>query len=65
KFRHFHSVNQPWVTLKKYHGHYHLYTDSERRLWIKDWQRVWCLNLNTECFVSNYDSLRRELLGER
>lgn len=64
QFRHFHSVNQQWATLKKYHGHYHLYTDSERRLWVKDWQRVWCLELDKECFVSNYDSLRRTLVGE-
>ena len=38
----------PSHPLSNYHGSYHVYADSESRLWLKDNGRVWCLNLQTE-----------------
>lgn len=31
--------------ISKYKGHVHLYTDNKDRLWIKDYQRVFCIDL--------------------
>ena len=34
-----------------YHGDYHVYADKENRLWVKDREQVWCMNLNDGSFV--------------
>ena len=36
-----------WVSLPAYNGATHLFTDQQDRLWMKQWTRLWCLNLRT------------------
>ena len=43
--------------LPNYHGHYHLYFDREHHLWVKDKQKVYCLDLLTERYVDSPDSV--------
>ena len=38
----------PSHPLSNYHGSYHVYADSESRLWLKDNGCVWCFNLRTK-----------------
>ena len=44
-------------TLDNYNGRYRLYYDRFHHLWLKDKRSVTCVNLTTEVFVSNMDSL--------
>ena len=36
-----------WVSLPAYNGATHLFTDQQDRLWMKQWTKLWCLNLRT------------------
>ena len=45
--------------LPGYNGHYHLYFDRFHHLWLKDKQQVTCVDLLTERFISNVDSIIR------
>jgi len=47
--------------LPMYRGHYHLYFDLFHHLWLKDKGKVSCLNLTTESFVTDVDSVIRSL----
>lgn len=53
------------MTLSGYHGAYHVYADSHQRLWIKDYQRVKCLDLRAFRFISNVDSILATELGDK
>ena len=43
--------------LPKYNGHYHQYFDKQHHLWLKDKRSVTCLDLLTERFIVNVDSV--------
>lgn len=43
--------------LEDYQGHYHLYYDNNHHLWLKSKHGVTCVNLTTESYISNMDSL--------
>lgn len=43
--------------LEDYRGHYHLYYDNNHHLWLKNKREVSCVNLNTERFHTNIDSI--------
>ena len=43
--------------LPKYSGHYHLYFDKYHHLWVKDKQKVTCVDLLREEFMTNVDSV--------
>ena len=47
--------------LPKYKGHYHLYFDRFHHLWLKDMGTVSCMDLMTEQFISNVDSVMKGL----
>ena len=47
--------------LPKYNGHYHQYFDSHHHLWLKDKRSVTCVNLLTERFIHNVDSVIKGL----
>ena len=47
--------------LPLYHGHYHMYFDGLYHIWLKDKMKVTCLDMMTENFVANVDSLIRSL----
>lgn len=43
--------------LKQYKGFYHVYPGSDSLLWIKDYQQLMCVNLHTEKYIPNPDSI--------
>ena len=45
--------------LPHYTGHYHLYFDKMNHIWLKDKGMVTCLDLMTERFIQNVDSVIR------
>ncbi|MBQ7420351.1 MAG: helix-turn-helix domain-containing protein [Prevotella sp.] len=47
--------------LPKYTGHYHLYFDKSHHLWVKDKYQVTCVDLLTELFVSDVQSVLKEM----
>ena len=44
-------------TLPNYRGHYHLYYDNIHHLWLKGSHNVVCVNLTTERFIPDVDSV--------
>ena len=52
-------------TIKAYKGQSHLYTDDHHRLWVKDFQTVYAIDLNTLSLISNpLDSLGEKMQVE-
>ena len=44
-------------TITKYKGHSHLYADKQNRLWIKDYQKIACINLKNNQLIPHPLSL--------
>ncbi|MCR5312852.1 MAG: AraC family transcriptional regulator [Bacteroidaceae bacterium] len=57
--------NIPSSKLRNYKGAYHSYTDNHNKLWIKDYQQVKCLDLPTLLFVTNIDSIFRQITQDK
>ena len=49
--------NEVMFKLDDYKGHYHLYFDNNHHLWLKSSHAVSCVNLTTEQYVQNIDSI--------
>lgn len=49
--------NEVKFKLDDYKGHYHLYFDNNHHLWLKSSHAVSCVNLTTEQYVQNIDSI--------
>jgi AraC-like DNA-binding protein len=47
--------------LPHYQGHYHLYFDLHHHIWLKDKLKVSCLDLMTENYVENVDSIIKSM----
>jgi AraC-like DNA-binding protein len=47
--------------LPKYFGHYHLYFDQHHHLWVKDKNKVTCVDLMKERFVTHVDSVIKSM----
>lgn len=47
--------------LPKYSGHYHIYFDKHHHLWVKDKHKVTCVDLLKERFISNVDSVIKDM----
>lgn len=60
-FTHADSYAHLEYSLPLYRGHYHLYFDRENHIWLKDKKKVTCLDLLTERFVQNVDSVIRAM----
>ena len=56
-FSHIDPTAEDVFPLPKYNGHYHLYFDKHHHLWLKDKHSVTCLDLLTERFIQNVDSV--------
>ena len=56
-FSHINSDQEVKYKLEDYNGHYHLYYDNNHHLWLKSSYAVSCVDLNTERFISNVDSV--------
>ena len=61
KFNHIDPTNDNLFPLPKYNGHYHLYFDKHHHIWLKDKYTVTCLDLLTEKFIVNVDSVFKKL----
>ena len=56
-FSHVDTKNELKYRLEDYHGHYHIYFDNNHHLWLKSSNGVSCVNLTTETYISNVDSV--------
>ena len=56
-FSHVNSRQEQIFPLSNYHGHYHLYFDKMHHLWLKSSSGVSCVNLTSEQYISNVDSV--------
>ena len=46
KFSHIKKERRTATPLLGYHGAYHVYTDKDNQLWVKDYQKLWCYDAN-------------------
>lgn len=60
-FGHIGPVEGDAYKLEKYTGHYHLMFDKHHHLWLKDKHQVTCVDLLTETFIHNVDSVFKSL----
>ena len=56
-FSYIHRNTQHIYPLGKYDGHYRIYQSGDSILWIKDYYKLWCLNLKKEEYASNIAQL--------
>ncbi len=56
-FSHIDSEQEVKYKLEDYNGHYHLYYDNNHHLWLKNKYVVSCVNLTTERYFTNVDSV--------
>ena len=56
-FSHVDPKNETSYPLSNYQGHYHPYFDKYHHLWLKNKYSVTCVNLTTEDFIVNIDSV--------
>ena len=56
-FSHISTAREKIYKLEDYHGHYHLYYDNNHHLWLKSSSGVSCVDLITERYISNIDSI--------
>lgn len=57
QFSYISSKNEDRYRLENYQGNYRLNYDNSHRLWLKNTNSVTCVNLTTEEFINNMDSL--------
>lgn len=60
QFSHIDSRRGDCYVLDNYTGHYHLYFDKERYLWLKDNHSVTCVNLLTEQFEPSIHNIFKQ-----
>lgn len=53
RFHYIHRNDSDVYAIKDYHGHYHVYVGRHDRLWVKDYGKVWCLDLRHERYLKN------------
>ncbi len=58
-FKHINIDEEKIYVLDDYMGGYHLYYDNNHHLWLKGYQGVSCVNLTTEQYIQNIDSIFR------
>jgi hypothetical protein len=56
-FSHINNEKEVKYRLDDYDGHYHLYYDNSHHLWLKNTHTVSCVNLTTETYFQNIDSI--------
>ena len=61
QFRYIHRNDSGVYGLKNYTGAYHVYVGEGDLLWVKDWKRVWCLDLRHERYLERPGEVFREL----
>lgn len=61
QFRYIHQQENTVYTLKNYYGAYHVYVGPNDLLWVKDWKKLWCLDLRHEKYVCQLEKLFQEM----
>lgn len=56
-FSHIATHTDYQYVLPSYRGNYHLYFDKKHHIWLKDTQKMTCVDLMSEQFVTNVDSV--------
>lgn len=56
-FSHINNEKEVKYRLDDYDGNYHLYYDNSHHLWLKNTHTVSCVNLTTETYFQNIDSI--------
>ncbi len=56
-FKYLHRTKDDIFNLSKYDGHYRIYNNNDSLLWIKDYHKLFCIDLYNEKYISNLDSL--------
>ena len=59
-FSHINTDSEMKYRLEDYNGHYHLYYDNNHHLWLKSKNGVSCVDLRTERYITNVDSVFAE-----
>jgi len=62
-FSHIETQQDYQYQLPLYQGNYHLYFDHMHHIWLKDRNKVTCVDLLSEKFVANVDSVIRNVFG--
>lgn len=57
QFRYIHQQEGSVYKLKGYAGAYHVYIGHDDLLWVKDWNKLWCLDLRHERYVNQLENL--------
>ncbi len=67
-FQHIRKERQTATPLTGYKGAYHVYTDKDNRLWVKDFKKLWCydanLTLQQDCLPDSADDVFVDDEGE-
>ena len=60
-FHYIHRNDSDVCPLPHYKGAYHVYVGPDDRLWVKDYRRMWCLDLRHECYLQRPADVFREM----
>jgi ligand-binding sensor domain-containing protein len=52
-FHYIHRSDSSIYELNNYHGAYHVYIGEDDLLWVKDFKRVWCLDVKHEQYLDS------------
>ena len=63
-FSHIATHTDYQYALPAYRGNYHLYFDNNHHLWLKDTHKVTCVDMMSEQFVANVDSVLKTICQE-
>lgn len=53
RFSYIHKKDNFYFPLPAYLGYYHLYVDKTGRLWVKDWQKLLCMDVRTMSYTKD------------
>ena len=60
RFHYIHRNDSDVYAIDGYHGHYHVYVGDHERLWVKDYGKVWCLDLRHERYLKQPEQVFSE-----
>ena len=56
QFSYIHKKDNYYFPITSYRGFYHLYLDKNDRLWVKDWQKLLCMDIRNMSYTKNIKS---------
>ena len=61
RFSYIHKKDNYYYPLPSYLGYYHLYVDRDGRLWVKDWQKLLCMDVRKMSYTKDIKAFFRSL----